>query len=93
MLNSAAHLSMFIGYEVGRSISAGKASSEASPRSMFEVSFASRDASPCDSGVELAEQRGQKFAAKRWHRAFVLAAFVRFDPIDVFTGRILGRGG
>ena len=46
MLNSAAHLSMFIGYEVGRSISAGKASSEASPRSMFEVSFASRDASP-----------------------------------------------
>ena len=46
MLNSFAHLSMFIGQRVGRSISAGKASSEASPRSMFDVSFASREASP-----------------------------------------------
>ena len=75
---------------MGRSISAGKASSEASPRSMFEVSFASREASPCDSGVELAAQCGQQFAAKGWQHKFVLAALVRFNPIDFLTGRAWG---
>ena len=75
---------------MGRSISAGKASSEASPRSMFEVSFASREASPCDSDVKLAAQCGQQSAARRWRYTFVLAALVRFNPIDFLTGRAWG---
>ena len=54
---------------------------------MFKVSFASREASLCDSDVELAAQCGQQSAARRWHHTFVLAALVRFDQIDVLTGR------
>ena len=75
---------------MGLPISAGRASLEASPCSMFEVSFASREASPCDSGVELAAQCGQQFAAKGWQHTFVLAALVRFNPIDFLTGRAWG---
>ena len=70
---------------MGRSISAGEALSEASPRSMFEVSFAWREASFCDSGVKSVAQCGQQSATRRWHHTFVLAALVRFDPIDVLT--------